>query len=375
VKRALSCRKTQQAQIDVMRKKAAKTPGSSLDAAIYQLEASLPEIPVLPRLWVQDVTPEQLAVVMAEQGERIALLSDEGGIFDLLAGRYSGGVPNLDVFLQAHSGAYVRVDRGSRPPILMRRPALTVGISPQPQVLQNLASQPGFRGRGLLARFLYGLPPSPLGHRDLRARPVPADIEDDYVAGIRRLLRLEPSANYQGEPTPWRLEFSPSAYKCWKDFQRTTETLMKEGGKLYQLRDWASKLPGAAARLACILHCVSSDPGELHTIDGVVTEQALNIAVALIDPALAVFDLMQRDPVIEDAQRMLRWLHRQGSSNFNVRACFCAHQAHFRKVDGMSPALHLLEQHGYIRLAPKHKAAGRPSEIYLVNPKFTDSEN
>ena len=374
VSRVLSGRKTQQARIDLLRKKAAKAPvNSALDIEISQLEASLPAVPVLPRLWVQDVTPEQLAVVMAQQGERIALLSDEGGIFDLLAGRYNGGVPNLDVFLQAHSGASVRVDRGSRSPLLMRCPALTVGISPQPQVLQNLAQQPGFRGRGLLARFLYALPTSLLGHRALRAYPVSAHVEDDYVAGILRLLRLEPSINYQGEPTPWRLELSPSAYRCWKDFQRGTEALMKEGGKLYQIRDWGSKLPGAAARLAGILHCVSSSGDELlPTIEVSVTERALNIAAALIDHTLAVFDLMQRDPVIEDATRILRWIQRQDTSTFSCRDCFRAHQAHFRKVDAMQPSISLLEQHGYIRLLPKAQTGHRPSNVYSVHPKLPE---
>jgi hypothetical protein len=369
--RAISYRKTQEAQIDALRKKAARAADSTaLKIQIAELEDSLPTVPVLPRLWVQDVTPEQLAVIMAEHGERIALLSDEGGVFDLLAGRYTKGAPNLDVFLQAHSDASIRIDRGSRPPILMRHPALTVGISPQPQVLQNLADQPAFRGRGLLARFLYGLPPSPLGDRDLKVCPVPASVEDDYVAGILRLLKLESSVNCYGEATPWSLCFSPAAYGCWKEFQRTTEVLMKEGGKLCLLRDWTAKLAGAAARLAAILHSVCSDPSESHTIEVTTTEQALNIATRLIDHTLAVFDLMQRDTIIESAERIVRWLRKQNLATFTVRDCFCAHQAYFRKVDALHPALHLLEQHGYVRLAPKSKAAGRPSETYRINPKL-----
>jgi putative DNA primase/helicase len=133
-KRMISERKTR--QVEALRRKAVKTGADiSIASEIAELEVALPEIPVIPRIWVQDVTPEQLGVVMAEQGERIALLSDEGGIFDMLAGRYSKGIPNLDLFLQAHAGASVRVDRGSSPPILMRHPALTVAISPQPDVL------------------------------------------------------------------------------------------------------------------------------------------------------------------------------------------------------------------------------------------------
>lgn len=164
ISRIASERKTQEARIESLRKQAAKSSNyHELMAQVAEMELSLPQVPIAPRLWTQDVTPERLGALMAEQGERIALLSDEGGIFDVLAGRYSKGVPNLDLFLQAHAGAAVRVDRGSRPPVMLRNPALTVAISPQPDVLESLSDKPGFRGRGLIARILYGLPASPIG--------------------------------------------------------------------------------------------------------------------------------------------------------------------------------------------------------------------
>src|SRR4029078_5142104 len=110
---------------------------------------------------------------MADNGEKMAILSDEGGIFDILAGRYSNGVPNLDLFLQAYHGSAYRVDRGSRPAVFLKRPALTLGLSPQPSVLRGLAGAPGFRGRGLLARPCFALPESTLGRRTLDSRPIP----------------------------------------------------------------------------------------------------------------------------------------------------------------------------------------------------------
>ncbi len=374
-KRVLSERKTLEAQIETRRKKAAMSlADSGVVAQITELEAALPEVPALPRLWVQDVTPEKLAVMMAEHGERIALLSDEGGVFDLLAGRYSKGIPNLDLFLQAHSGSSVRVDRGSRPPVLMQHPALTVAIAPQPDVLQNLSDQPGFRGRGLLARFLYALPPSPLGSRLLQPNPVPALVAESYSAGVKRLLALPaPAPGTNGELTTWQLRFSPDAYCSWKDFQRSIELLMREDGKLYHLKDWAAKLPGAAARIAGVMHCVCASPEDNCIIDAAVMEHALNLSGLLIDQAIAVFDLMQRDPVMEDAQRVLRWIRKQASPQFTIRDCFCAHQSHFKKVDSVYPAIRLLEQHGYVRPAPTTRATGRPTEIYLVNPQLAEA--
>ena len=114
-KRLLSYRKTEEATIEKLRRQVAGKPGSSeLIAEIARREADLPEIPAIPRLWTQDVTPEKLGVLMAENGERMAVVSDEGGIFDILAGRYSKtSAPNLDLFLQGHSGSPVKVDRRS----------------------------------------------------------------------------------------------------------------------------------------------------------------------------------------------------------------------------------------------------------------------
>ena len=87
--RLRSERKTLEARIENLRKQAAKSkapPGAVREIA--EMEKSLPEVPRIPKVWVQDITPEKLAVVMEENEERIAVLSDEGGIFDLLAGRY-----------------------------------------------------------------------------------------------------------------------------------------------------------------------------------------------------------------------------------------------------------------------------------------------
>lgn len=78
------------------------------------------------RLVVDDCTPEQLASLLATNHGRIALLSSEGGAFDIMCGRYSKGVPNLDVYLKAYSGDSLRVDRRNAPPSIVRSPTLTM---------------------------------------------------------------------------------------------------------------------------------------------------------------------------------------------------------------------------------------------------------
>src|SRR5262249_13123162 len=87
------------ARISHLRKKAAHAEVGSADYAdvqqkIQDMETNLPAIPRLPKLWAEDVTPEKLGSLMVQNGEAMSLISDEGGIFDILAGRYSNGVPN-----------------------------------------------------------------------------------------------------------------------------------------------------------------------------------------------------------------------------------------------------------------------------------------
>ena len=83
------------------------------EATAAAMNADSVTVPALPQLVADDVTSEQAASLLAEQGGRLAVLSPEGGIFATLAGRYSG-TPNLEVFLKGHAGDMLRVDRRSR---------------------------------------------------------------------------------------------------------------------------------------------------------------------------------------------------------------------------------------------------------------------
>lgn len=365
--RKLSERRTMEGRIEHLRKLAARAadPRASTEE-LHHLESELPEIPPAPRLFSDDITPERLASLMQEQGERMAVFSDEGGVFDMLAGRYSKGVPNLDLWLKGHSTSPVRVDRQdrTRPPIIMHRPHLTVGISPQPDVLASLRDKPGFRGRGLLARFFYGLPKSRLGYRTLEPSPIPAPVERDYRRGIRELIDYHPQ-------TSLHLTLHPAAYREWKDFQRAIERQFRDGGELQSLKDWGGKLPGAALRLAGIFHMVlhSVRPGGVPKMDLATLTPAIELATSMIPHAQAVFLLMERDPAVDDAEKLVSWIVRHGKPFFTVRDCFRAHQNRFQRVDALLPILALLEQHGYMRRIRRDPDGGRaPSEICEVNP-------
>ncbi len=160
----------------------------TLKSEALEIEGAIRSIPPPPQLWTSDVTPENLATIMKENDESMSILSDEGGIFDIFAGRYSKGVPNLDLILQAHSGGSCRVNRLSRPPIVLDKARLTMGLTPQPCVIEGLGNNKSFRGRGLLGRFLYALPTSNLGTRSLNQPPIDDTIVINYQEAVENLL-------------------------------------------------------------------------------------------------------------------------------------------------------------------------------------------
>ena len=129
------------------------------------LELAAFHVPARPRLLTDDTTPERLATLLSLHGGRMAVMSPEGGeVFDQMGGRYATSrLPNFGVYLKGHTGDTLRVDRVNRPAEYVKQPAVTVALTMQPDVLARLMDTPGFRGRGLLGRFLYAMPPSLLG--------------------------------------------------------------------------------------------------------------------------------------------------------------------------------------------------------------------
>ncbi len=176
-------------------------------------------VPVVPRLIADDITLEAAASLLAEQGGRLAIISAEGGIFDIIAGRYSNNIPNLDLWLKGHSGDPLRVDRKGREPEYIAHPALTLGLMIQPAVLRAIAGNPVFRGRGFLARVLYALPRSRVGRRDITPKPINPDTVKTYNAAIGTLAAG--LVGWVGDPAV--LTLTPAAHETVTALQRDIE--------------------------------------------------------------------------------------------------------------------------------------------------------
>ena len=329
---------------------------------------------VTPRLLADDATPEALVTLLFEQAARTALMSPEGGVFEQMAGRYSSnGMPNLDVYLKGHAGDDIRIDRVSRPAEFVSQPALTVGLAVQPDVLRGLVDKPGLRGRGLLARFLYSIPTSKVGHRSLRSAAVPEAIKIQYARGIRTCLELKSFIEEHDAADPLIVRPGREARDVLDQLRSDVERSMREGGDLNSLRDWALKLPGAVVRIAGILHGLEHAAGDnvdKIPLSGATMTAAVAIGRYLIDHAKAAFFEMGADSSIGLARRLLKWAKDNELQTLTRREAYRCLRGLIRKVDEVDGPLGLLIDHGYLRqLAEKRDGPGRaPSPTFEVNP-------
>jgi len=332
--------------------------------------------PAKPQLVADDITPENLATLLSEQGGRISVMSPEGGIFEIIAGRYSGN-PNMEIFLKGHAGDMVRVNRQGRDSQHIEHPAVTMGLAVQPEVLEGMGRIKGADGRGLLARFLYALPTSLVGRRRLDPDPIPDQVADQYAQQLSTLtLALVDWTD------PAVLTLSPEADAVMLAYQKVTEARLGHGGSLAPVVNWASKRDGAVGRIAALLH-LAAHPGDGWTrpIAAATMAAATTLGDYFTAHALTVFDAMGADPARDAARLLLAHLETSPmGGGFTKRELFrVLGRGDFPTMADLDPALTLLEDHGWVRQQtppPRSGKGGRPpSPRYPAHPALCTTQD
>jgi hypothetical protein len=335
------------------------------DALAIEVAEAERRAPVIPRMLTDDVTPEKLALLLEQHDGVMAVLSPEGGeVFEVARGRYSSnGRANLSVFLNGHSGDTIRVDRMGRESSIVAVPALTLGLTVQNDVIRDL-NAPGFRGRGLLGRFLYSIPPTSIGKRDSRSDPVPDRIVSSYDRKVEALAGC-PLDNI-GMP------LTSEAQELWFQFSEWIEPRLGEYGELGQISDWGGKLAGTVARIAGLLQ-VAERVDESDPFVGPVGDHAIRCAIELghyfISHARSAFDLMGSDPDVELSKRVLRWIRSEGRQTVSKRDAWQRLKGgSVKEASDLDEPLRILVCHGYLRRVTPVEGPGRKPEIYEINP-------
>ena len=339
------------------------------EALALSVELAETKAPARPRLLAEDVTPEKLALMLSEQGGRLALLTAEGGdVFEMIGGRYAANSkPNVHVLLKGHAGDKITVDRLGRPTIHVYRPALTIAMAVQPSVIEGLAEHRGFRDLGLLARFLWSLPKSTLGFRDVNADPVPETVGALYKQMVELLLRL-PAPEIEDE-----LHIDADAQRLYLEISGELEPELKDSGSLLAIKDWGSKLAGAIARLAGVLHAAEwcdRDPWA-RKVSGETMSRAILLGRYFVAHAQVAFGAMGASDEMRMARRIWRFVESRGLREFSKSDVWQALKGGaLERAAALDPGLELLVEHRLIRLRRSTKPGpGRKPETYDVNPE------
>jgi hypothetical protein len=245
--------------------------------------------------------------------------------------------------------------------------ALTI----QPTILTAIARNESFRGRGLLARFLFALPPNNVGQRRTGLEPMDNATIERYGAFVKRLaVELEAWAS-----DPATLVISPDAAQLLMDFEAELEPRLAPSGDLGVIADWGSKAVGQTIRIAALLHLVGGSGALRKPIDVASMTDAITLMGYYTAHTKAAFVAMGTDPSTVDALYVLEHLKRENIAEFTVRDLHARLGTNrFRKADDLKAALDTLEDNYWIWRKPavEHSGPGRkPSPVYVT--VFTES--
>ncbi len=248
---------------------ASKNDDPALDDTVYELAAQFENFtPVKAvQLISDDITSEALAVKMKDNGEKLSVISSEGGILQTICGRYTQGIANADIYLKSFFGESAQIDRINRESDTLTRPILSMLLCVQPVVLETLTSNKELRHNGLADRFLFSVPPSSLGKARFKTEPISQKTEVAYRNTIMRLL--------DGRDNPLYLRLSDEAERLFAGFYDAFQAF-RITGELSDIAGWASKHPGIVARIAGLLQ-LADDGSEI------ISEKNMIAAICLSD--------------------------------------------------------------------------------------------
>lgn len=358
-----SKRESLERRISGLQKKLERKEDKEMELELRQLQEQLEETPVAnpARFFADDCSSEALTSLMASNNGVFSVISTEGGVFDIMAGRYSNKT-NIDIWLKGHCGDAIYVDRMTREAECILHPTLSAILSIQPSVLDEIMSNTTMTGRGLIARFLYASPPSRIGTRAFRAQSVPPEVSAAYRSMIFRMMALP----VDGEPHTVHL--SEKAFDLLADYFQEHEKFLAGEGQA--ISDWASKYIGAVLRIAGLLHCADMEDTE-QDVSASTISRAIQIGKYFLAHATYAYSMMGTDLSIQKAKFVLAKLKRRNISVIKRSELFqMCRGKFFKKTEEIFPTLELLEGHGYICLEePEQRSVGRPADVKIfVNP-------
>lgn len=335
--------------------------------ALEEERATLPDL-----ILGSDTTPEKLSEHMSRNDGVGAIIDSEGEFFPMLSGRYSSGTPNVGIVLKAYDGDRYKVGRIGRKQADIDRAVLTLALAVQPVVLEDAVKNKVMLERGLLARFLFAVPPSLLGTRADEGEPYDFEAMKAWDEAIESLYdyvsRLKP--NDHGEMP--LLILSARARVLHVRFCGWIERrLHPDSGDLGDMPGWAAKHKARALRIAGLLHLVEGFRLE-HPVSEATMRAAVEVCRWAIGHAVQVFkassQLEQQEQRCAD---VMDWVRTKGVREFVLRDAargVCKKWVREEGTDALLEVLNLLCEEGHLGVTHVVGRTGRSRAVYRPHP-------
>ena len=386
-RKSTATRSRQLAEVELQREVVKAAKGAAKDgkakngkdvyyAAADKLAELIDAVEPLPRLTLGNATPEAFNQCLADHGA-ITIVSAEGGVLQPFAGQYSKTqTPNLDPLLNAHAGDVIQIDRKGAEPLTIPRGRASMALAVQPSIVRGLRNISGAYEQGLVARLLTVFPEPRIGSRAGRSRAVPKLVDDEYM---RRMQSLALDLTTLTEPHLVR--FSDEADRALEKLHdriepqcATTGTIGKAGAG-----SWGSKLCGATARIATLLHLAEHGKGG---IEQLVTEETAIRAIRIAETYLLPHALVMHDAIREADDRVaarviIAWIRDNEMTQFSSRDVTREVHAVRESTELRDRALADLESLGFLQRAAEETTGkakgGRPSTRWIANPAIYEN--
>lgn len=311
---------------------------------------------------INDVTPEAVAITLAENPKGILLYRDE----------LAGWLINLDkeeraaeraFYLQAFngSGRFVQ-DRVSRDKIEVDPLIISVLGGIQPSLLLPLlkSRNQGKSNDGLFERMqLMVFPDANPKFVDMARNPLlELDIENTF-----QLLKMFRVANQKA-----RFQFSDDAYQTWKSFSESIVQRLSNESELTQAL--LGKYPALCAKLALVFHMLSQNDIENIpvTIDNEHVVRAVKWSKLLESHYKRLMNLVDASKDSSAAETLVSNLAKLPNP-FSKRDLVRKKWRNLSSTADCEKALQILLQTGHLKVLKK-SVNGRVASSYAIHPDF-----
>ena len=285
-------------------------------------------------------------------------------------GKYSGGVPNLDLLLKAWNGEKYICNRVVRGRSEIPRPYLSVAIAGQPYIWDNMMNDVAFRSSGMLARFVHCFAESTVGNRRYDTASIPKEVKEKYHTLIHQFLNGK--KNHDGKEMILKLSHHAS-----EEYISYCNNYIEQDIKqsMCCCQDWGGKFHGLILRIACIIHCVDCcscgvEPSE-ESVNHDTLLRAFNLAHYYRYQAIHAFSVNAPDKNIVKAEKIIQIFKTkeimQGLKSELYHSCRCNF---FLNAKDFYSALDTLAEYGYIAYEDVTAANNKKAQMVHVNPKI-----